>query len=42
MNNRQKRMGNNAAIELMERLSIPMLEYDEDIGEWDSYFGLDE
>ena len=42
MNNRQKRMGNNAAIELMERLSIPMLEDDEDIGEWDSYFGLDE
>ena len=41
MNNRQKRMGNNAAIELMERLSMPMSEED-DLSEWDSYFGLDE
>ena len=41
MNNRQKRMGENAAIELMERLSIPMID-DDDLAEWDSYFGLDE
>ncbi len=41
MNNRQKRMGNNAAVELMDRLSMPMNEED-DLSEWDSYFGLDE
>jgi HPr kinase/phosphorylase len=41
MNNRQKRMGNNAALELMERLMIPESEYDDDLGEWDSYYGLD-
>ncbi len=42
MNNRQKRMGNNAALELMERISMPSWEDDDDLGEWDSYFGLDE
>ena len=42
MNNRQKRMGNNAALELMERLSVPLWDDDEDLGEWDSYYGLDE
>ena len=41
MNNRQKRMGNNAALELMERLSIPLLDEDDDLGEWDSYYGLE-
>ena len=42
MNNRQKRMGNNAALELMERLGMPFFDDDEDLGEWDSYYGLDE
>ena len=42
MNNRQKRMGNNAALELMERISMPEWEFDDDLGEWDSYYGLDE
>jgi HPr kinase/phosphorylase len=42
MNNRQKRMGNNAALELMERISMPSWDYDDDLGEWDSYYGLDE
>ena len=42
MNNRQKRMGNNAALELMERISMPDWEVDDDLGEWDSYYGLDE
>lgn len=41
MNNRQKRMGNNAATELMEKLGMPEND-DSDIGEWDSYFGLEE
>lgn len=42
MNNRQKRMGDNAAVELMERLGVPSSENDEDLNEWDSYYGLDE
>ena len=42
MNNRQKRMGDNAAIELMERLAMPPMDDIDDIGEWDSYYGLDE
>lgn len=43
MNNRQKRMGNNAAIELMERIGIPESENDDnDLDEWNSYFGLEE
>ncbi len=41
MNNRQKRMGNNAALELMERLGMPSWEDDDDLGEWDSYYGLE-
>lgn len=41
MNNRQKRMGNNAAVELLERLQMPEMEESDSI-EWDSYYGLDE
>lgn len=41
MNNRQKRMGDNAAQELMEKLAMP-LDVDNDIDEWDSFYGLDE
>lgn len=41
MNNRQKRMGDNAALELMERLGMPDIDGYDDIGEWDSYYGLD-
>lgn len=41
MNNRQKRMGNNAALELIERLEMPYWDDDDDLSEWDSYYGLE-
>lgn len=41
MNNRQKRMGQYAAKELMEKLELPESDEDELNGEWESFFTLE-
>ncbi len=41
MNNRQKRMGQYAAAELMERLGMPETENEPEDADWESFFSLD-